>query len=307
MKINFNVEEGINHIIVPVYVNDKGPFNFTLDTGAQTTTLSSTLVDKLELKTIELEGEKYKILKESRNLKKSLVNLRIGTEEIVNEEIWVMDLNFATKKEEKKVLHSTQLKTKKVVQLTEPKKKTQLYPLEPKMKKIIHKTDGVIGYSILKNYSLSVNYRTRIMQLERSNSEFTNKHKDKMQKFEYIEDTHLIGVPVLVNNEGPFTFVLDTGAGGTTITNHLADKLKLPLSGIVARALGIHGVQETHVAIIENISISSNTYEDIHAVIIDESLIGPRGELIKNGILGYPIFKEYELIIDYPNQSYALI
>jgi len=54
-------------------------------------------------------------------------------------------------------------------------------------------------------------------------------------------------------------------------------------------------------------TVSSNTYETVSAVIIDESIIGPRANEIQNGILGYNIFRDKELIIDYINQTCAII
>ncbi|OLS32125.1 MAG: hypothetical protein HeimAB125_12000, partial [Candidatus Heimdallarchaeota archaeon AB_125] len=107
--------------------------------------------------------------------------------------------------------------------------------------------------------------------------------------------------------DGPFAFVVDTGAGGTTIAKNLYEKLDLPLSDMMVKAVGIHGAQETRIAIIDKLTVSSNTYENINAVIIDESIIGPKGKLIENGILGFNIFKNRELIVDYLNQTCAIV
>lgn len=306
MKIKFNLKEGINHVFIPVYVNDKGPYNFTLDTGAQATTLSSTLTEELGLETNELIGEKYEPLKKKRNLKLIEANLRIGTEDLITDEVWTMDLGFSTKTSGKKIIHTAEVDGKKVIRAEHPNIQKMMKTTESG-EKVIHTTDGVIGYTTLKNYLLSVNYSTRIMQLIRNDQEFTNTSQDKMQTFEYIGDTHLVGIPVLINEEGPFPFVVDTGAGGTTISKNLNEKMNLPLSDIVAKVVGIHGAQETHIAIIDHLTVSSTTYDDIYAVIIDESIIGPKYKIIENGILGYNIFKDRELIIDYPNQTCAII
>ena len=59
------------------------------------------------------------------------------------------------------------------------------------------------------------------------------------QKFVFLNDTHLVGVPVKINGSKALDFVLDTGAGGTVITQHLAEKLELttqPFPGIVKRS-----------------------------------------------------------------------
>ena len=306
MEIKFKLEKGINHVYIPVYVNDKGPYNFTLDTGAQVTTLSANLTEDLGLETSELIGDKFEHLKERRNLKKTEAVLRIGNEELITDEVWTMDLGFSTKTSGKNIIQKVVTSGKEV--------KTTMHPNMKKMIKttasgeeVLQATQGVVGYTTLKNYYLSVNYQTKIMRLASKGTDYVNENPNKMQKFEYIGETHLVGIPVQVNEDGPFAFVVDTGAGGTTIAKNLYEKLDLPLSDMMVKAVGIHGAQETRIAIIDKLTVSSNTYENINAVIIDESIIGPKGKLIENGILGFNIFKNRELIVDYLNQTCAIV
>jgi len=304
MKIKFGLKPGINHIFIPVHVNGKGPYNFTLDTGAQKTTISSALVHELGLETQEVIGEKYEHLKEKRNLKQVEASLSVGTEELISDEIWTMDLVFSTEVKGKKIFQSSESNGKEVKRVAQPAIR-RIIKTTKSGERVIEPTKGVIGYSTLKNYFLSANYRTKILQLETSNTGFTHNNQEKLQEFQYIGNT-LVGIPVTINGEGPFHFVLDTGAGGTTISKKLQEKMDLPLSDIVVKAVGVHGTQETRMAIINQMTVSSNTYENVSAVIIDESIIGPRANEIENGILGYNIFRDKELIIDYINQTCAI-
>ncbi|UCE95833.1 MAG: aspartyl protease family protein [Candidatus Bathyarchaeota archaeon] len=306
MKIKFGLKPGINHVFIPVYVNGKGPYNFTLDTGAQKTTISSALVDELGLETQEAIGEKYEHLKEKRNLKRVEASLGVGAEELISDEVWAMDLVFSIKAKGKKIIQSSESNGKEVKRVAQPAIR-RIIKTTKSGERVIEPTKGVIGYSTLKNYFISVNYRTRILQLEKNNTGFTYNNQEQLQEFEYICNTHLVGIPVTINGDGPFPFVLDTGAGGTTISKKLHEKMDLPLSDIVVKAIGVHGAQETRMAIIDQMIVSSNTYENVSAVIIDESIIGPRANEIENGILGYNIFRDKELIIDYINQTCAII
>jgi hypothetical protein len=307
MEVEFELKQGINHVFIPVYVNDKGPYRFTLDTGAQATTISSELTKELGLETTELEGEKFKPLKEKRNLKKTEAKLRIGEEELVTDEVWTMDLGMSVKTDGKNIV-------KKVVKEGE-KSSPQAHP---NLEKMIKKTEsgdrimkpiqgGVIGFTTLKNYLLSVDYGSKKLKLKDRSSNFINENLDKMKGFEYIGDTHLVGVPVQINDNEPLLFVADTGAGGTTISKKLYERLDLPLNDMVVKVVGIYGAQETRIAIIDELIVSSNIYNNINAVIMDESLAGPRGKIIENGILGYSVFKDRELIIDYLNQTFAIV
>lgn len=306
MKIKFGLKPGINHVFIPVYVNGKGPYNFTLDTGAQKTTISSALVDELGLETQEVIGEKYEHLKEKRNLKQVEASLSVGTEELILDEVWAMDLVFSTEVKGKKIIQSSESNGKEVKRVAQPAIR-RIIKTTKSGERVIEPTKGVIGYSTLKNYFLSVNYRTKILQLEKNSTGFTHNNQEQLQKFEYIGNTHLVGIPVTINGDGPFPFVLDTGAGGTTISKKLHEKMDLPLSDIVVKAVGVHGAQETRMAIIDQMTVLSNTYKNVSAVIIDEIIIGPRANEIENGIIGYNIFRDKELIIDYINQTCAII
>ena len=225
MKIKFDLKPGINHVFIPVYVNGKGPYNFTLDIGARVTTISSALVDELGLETQEVIGEKYEHLKEKRNLKQVEASLSVDSEELISDEIWAMDLVFSIEVKRKKIIQSSENNGKKIKIVTQPAIR-RIIKTTKSGERVIEPSKGVIGYSTLKNYFLSVNYRTRILQLEKNSTGFTHNIRDQLQKFEYIGNTHLVGVPVTINGDGPFPFVLDTGAGGTVISKKLHEKMR---------------------------------------------------------------------------------
>ncbi len=54
-------------------------------------------------------------------------------------------------------------------------------------------------------------------------------------------DGALLFVPVMIDGQGPFSFVLDTGATNTTIDATLADELGLPETGVEGEVTGVIG------------------------------------------------------------------
>jgi Aspartyl protease len=46
--------------------------------------------------------------------------------------------------------------------------------------------------------------------------------------FDFIGNTSLIVVPVSINGQGPYRFLLDTGANNTVLSAAVADSLKIP-------------------------------------------------------------------------------
>ncbi|MFX0114742.1 MAG: aspartyl protease family protein [Candidatus Hodarchaeota archaeon] len=269
MDIKFELNQGSNHIYIPVYVNDKGPFQFCVDTGATATTLSKSLVDRLGIRTYPNETIEVSI----PAMRAAVDSLKIGAEVLQTTEVLVID--FAE----------------------------LLRPCGGAM-------EGIIGFSTLKNYKMSVNYNTKVLKLEISASD-ESKSSNLLQwrKFEYADGTHLVTFPTFINNRGPFDFVVDTGAGGTIVTQELAEKLGLMLNqgqGQI-QCVGIGGNAGGSFAVLERLSVANVTQEKAPAVVLDLKAVTRRGSSVRYGILGYPFLKDIELIIDYPAKRFAVV
>lgn len=268
MEIQFKLDEGTNHIQVPVYVNGEGPFEFTLDTGAVKTTLSKSLADKLGLTTYELTERKLEGLPA---VAAKVSNFQIGSDTFDDEEVLIIDFQSV-------------------------------------LGKCTGIMGGVIGYSTLKHYKMSINYPSQTLRLEPCKNNSSKKDDSiKWSQFNYIKGTHMVGVPVSINGQGPFEFVIDTGAGGTVITPKLANELGLNLNSFDGICRGIGGDAEGHLATLNQVSVGGVNIEQHPVVVIDMNKISPKGMLIPDGILGYPFLKQFELVIDYPRKKFAFI
>ncbi|MHA1576676.1 MAG: aspartyl protease family protein [Candidatus Thorarchaeota archaeon] len=291
MEIEFKLDKGSNHPHIPVFVNGKGPFTFTLDTGASATTISKSLADQLGIETYKGEKTEARGLGGAVPIKQAtLEKLEIGSEVFRNEDVMVLDFEAA-------------------------------------LGDGCGSTSGVIGHTTLKHYVLSVNYPTNKMTLEISK---TLDDETNWTSFDYVDSTHLVGVPTLLNGQGPFPLVIDTGSGGTIITPQVAENLSLSRDdtkmqlrvvsigqeenkenegseGCENGCQGVGGRVAGYPANLDSIRVGPTQQDDHGVAVIDLSSISPGDELIHNGIIGYPFLKEYELIIDYPNQRVAFV
>ncbi|MHA2428196.1 MAG: aspartyl protease family protein [Candidatus Hermodarchaeia archaeon] len=268
MEIKFKLDKATNHIQVPVYVNGEGPYNFTLDTGAVKTTLSKSLAEKLVLKTYELTDRKMEGLPA---VAAKVNSFQIGSDMFDDEEVLIIDF--------KSILPGC-----------------------------TDEMGGVIGHTTLKHYKMSINYPTLTLRLEPSNSRDSSKDDSiQWRPFNYVNDTHMVGIPVSINGQGPFEFVLDTGAGGTVITPKLANELKLNLKPFDGICRGIGGDAEGHLATLNEVSVSGVNVEEHPVIVVDMEKISPKCHLIPDGILGYPFLKQFEFVIDYPQKQFAFI
>jgi len=58
---------------------------------------------------------------------------------------------------------------------------------------------------------------------------------------------------------------------------------------------------------IDSLSVGPVTQENTIVAVIDLKVVSPRGELISDGIIGYPFMRDLEVVIDYPNTRFALL
>jgi predicted aspartyl protease len=108
--------------------------------------------------------------------------------------------------------------------------------------------------------------------------------------------------PVMINGQGPFTFVVDTGASVSLIDKPLANKLGLQQSGAPQQVEGIGGVET-----VIPVQISGWTLGKIKlpTISIDKSSFSSTelGGSAK-GLLGSDIWNDFGMVtIDYSNQT----
>jgi predicted aspartyl protease len=125
--VKFELVKGI--IIVPVYINQQGPFKFALDTGASGSILTSSLAKKLAIK--ELKGA---------------TALALGAGGPISIQIGIVD---------SLCIGHFKLRNVKVAI-------TDISTLEEKLGT---KLDGIVGYDILKDSIITIDYPSRRLRL----------------------------------------------------------------------------------------------------------------------------------------------
>jgi predicted aspartyl protease len=111
-------------------------------------------------------------------------------------------------------------------------------------------------------------------------------------------------VMVMVNGKGPFRFVIDTGTGAEAlVTGELADQLGLPVTGQVRLSdPSGQGRQHVPMVLIQSIQLAGVEFTGVRAV--RHALNGTDGSC--QGLLGFPLFRDYLLTLDYPKRRLTL-
>lgn len=99
-------------------------------------------------------------------------------------------------------------------------------------------------------------------------------------------------VPVLINGQGPFQFVIDTGSDRTVISSELAERLGLP-EGRKVRVHALGGVGSAKTVKIDTVQVSTNIAHKVEAAAL------PARNLGGDGLLGIDSLKNQRIVIDF--------
>jgi predicted aspartyl protease len=188
--------------LVPVRIRGK-VYNFWLDTGSSLTMLASDVANDLNI--TPLEQDTLEIVTSTGRVKASpamIPELEIGQLVVQNAPTMIVE--------------------ESMMRMTEPR------PIE----RSTHvKIDGIIGFDIIRQMDLEVDYGENSMRLRNP----ANSKPDADRNMFWV------GLPVirLMSTDGvPLHFGLDTGAQLTFVTETLLDKLQLEAARIESRRVG---------------------------------------------------------------------
>ncbi|MFC3101906.1 retroviral-like aspartic protease family protein [Altererythrobacter lauratis] len=104
-------------------------------------------------------------------------------------------------------------------------------------------------------------------------------------------------VPVMINGQGPFNFMIDTGAQASVLSHALADRLQLT-ERESATLVGMASERRVETALIDEISFGSGIYRDGVAALVEGDNIGGA-----DGILGLDSLQDRRVLIDFENRQ----
>lgn len=108
-----------------------------------------------------------------------------------------------------------------------------------------------------------------------------------------------VGAAVTVNDQGPWTFVIDTGAGSTAIADTLAARLRLPLLS----PLTVHGITtatRTESVRVDQMQLGGLTFRDLRCPVLSRDQIGA------DGLLGLDVLGRFRLGFDVQRRAASL-
>ncbi len=112
-------------------------------------------------------------------------------------------------------------------------------------------------------------------------------------------------IEVMVNGKGPFLFTIDTGAQGMArADSSLVERLKLPIVGKMRAGDGSGRSTSMDVVQLDSISFGGIRFNNVRAPTRDYNQSPALSKI--DGILGFDLFSEYLLTLDFPAKRVRL-
>jgi predicted aspartyl protease len=270
-KVKFRLAGGAQPLILlPVLVNDRGPFDFILDTGAGTSLLSSELAKQLEVKVIGSKEGQSAGGKVSVSLAK-VDSLVVGETKLKGVDVGVVDLSHIGKT-------------------------------------VGAKIDGDLGYNFLKHFRVTINYRDCEIRLEdpKRVESFARAAKTEIPIRLANPAKPLVLVDVHANGRGPFQFAIDTGTSTSAITPELAKQLEVQTSPVGAGTTGGSPV-DFSAGSLQSFQLGGAKIDNMAVVVADFfTMLNAAIGVKLDGIVGYNFLRNYKVVIDYPGETLTL-
>lgn len=111
----------------------------------------------------------------------------------------------------------------------------------------------------------------------------------------WSQNQHMMA-PVSINGQGPFSFLLDTGANVSCVSNRLLDRLAL-ISRETARVHTVVGVRQRPIVVLDHLQIGPRNRRNVRAPAL------PLKGTDVDGVLGVDWLKGQRLVLDFKQQK----
>lgn len=262
-----------NLIIVPLYVNGKGPYNFILDTGVNPLIITDiSILDQLDLKT--LRTTKLGGLGEGNDLEAYLteqIYVRMGSASMNNMPTAIL--------------------------------KKDIFDLSSYVGIPIY---GLVGYYFFNSFTVKIKYPAK--RLTYYLPEVKVKMKGERIPLEMINNKPYVQLYISMDEQEKreVKMIMDIGAShAVSLESYEGKPFDLPRNTIKANlGVGFAGLISGHIGRLTSVQFGSKVYKNVLSSFPDFVQAGAKTNvLVRNGNIGSNLLRHFDLTIDYINGS----
>jgi predicted aspartyl protease len=257
-------------ILLPVRVNEEGPFAFILDTGAGTSLLAPELAQKLGVQSTRSRDGQTAGGKVSVAMAK-VRSVSLGETALTDLEVGIVDLGHIGRA-------------------------------------VGAQIDGDLGYNFLRDFRLTLDYRRQELRLDDPRRfDHVGAVFTEVPLRLAAPAKPLILVDSYINGRGPFPFAIDTGTSTSAISPELAAQFQLKTQPMGTVTTGGSALDLT-MGTLESLQVGGARVPQV-AVVIGPflAMLSEAAQCELAGIIGYNFLRHYKVMIDYPNQRLSLL
>lgn len=285
-KVNIPFIFHRNLIIVPIYLNDKGPYNFVLDTGVSSAIITEpSLLNDLELKTTK-EIKVVGAGSDQQDLRAFIVsNVKVDFTGITAPNL---DMTILSE---------------------------DVFNLSGYVGIPIY---GILGYQFFNSFVVKINFADTNLTLYQPQSFVYRKRDGFRMAFELDDKKPYVHAITTFNDsiEIKSRLILDTGAGhAISLEQGSHPGIKLPVPALRTQlGTGLSGTIRGYLGRVQTFQLGKYKFKNILTSFPDHTDVGAKVEksVVRNGNLGNEVLKRFNVIIDYsrstltlkPNNSY---
>ena len=113
------------------------------------------------------------------------------------------------------------------------------------------------------------------------------------------ERNRRLTLPVRVEGNGPFAFMIDTGSQATAITREIRDLAGLAPAG-TATLVGMASRREVELASVRRLEFGTNSFTNFTAPVLERTHVGA------DGIIGLDALQDFRVLLDFRKQTISV-
>lgn len=159
--------------------------------------------------------------------------------------------------------------------------------------------DGITGFDLVKESIVIFDYRSHRFNMCKSD-QFSNRESLSSNPLPLTIANRYPLTEVIVNGNGPYHFLVDTGSMGTNVSTEIAEHLNLVMEReVTIRGSRPNDAQLVYESKVSKMEVGEAMVSDIKVLVKSCDANSAHAKTKVDGVIGYEFLKEFGVVMDY--------